>query len=162
MAHVHDAESTRVAIAGTPFLAPQSLTTERVAFYCRSVSSGMFSGQLLRFAGAGTAATATHYGTLILLVELGRMNPTLASVIGYGGSWIVNYTLNYRFTFRSARPHRETIGRFAGVAIVAILLNSVVMATATGIGIHYLIGQVVATALVFCWTFTAQRFWIFA
>ena len=138
------------------------MTTTRGAFYCRLVSTGVSPGQLLRFAGAGTAATATHYVTLILLVELGRMNPTLASVVGYGGSWIVNYTLNYRFTFRSARPHRETIGRFAGVAIVAVLLNSIVMATATGIGIHYLVGQVVATALVFCWTFTCQRFWIFA
>ena len=114
------------------------------------------------FAGAGTAATAMHYVALILLVELAGVNPTLASVIGYGCSWIVNYSLNYRFTFRSARPHRETIGRFAGVALVAVVLNSTVMATATAIGVHYLIGQVVATALVFCWTFTCQRFWIFA
>ena len=127
-----------------------------------TVSSGVSFGQVARFAGAGTAATATHYLILIVLVERGGSDPTGASVIGYVGSWIVNYTLNYRFTFRSVRPHRETLGRFATVAIVAILLNSAVMATATGIGIHYLVAQIVATVLVFCWTFTAQRFWIFA
>src|SRR5262249_46162173 len=108
------------------------------------------------------AATATQYLTLVLLVELGGLHPTLASVLGYGVSWIVNYSLNYRFTFKSSRPHGEAFSRFLGVGIVALLLNSAVMATATGIGLHYLLAQVIATALVFCWTFTCNRRWTFA
>ena len=123
---------------------------------------GIPPAQLLKFAGAGTAATATHYLTLVLLVELLRVNPILASVIGYGASWIVNYSLNYRFTFRSARPHHEAFRRFLSVGVVALLLNSAVMATATAIGIYYLLAQVIATGLVFCWTFTCNRLWTFA
>ena len=123
---------------------------------------GVPPGQLVRFAGAGTAATATHYVTLILLVELSGMNPTVASVIGYGASWVVNYSLNYRVTFKSARPHREALGRFVSVGIVALLLNSTVMATATAVGLYYLLAQVLATSLVFCWTFTCNRLWTFA
>ena len=123
---------------------------------------GVPPGQLVRFASAGTAATATHYLMLILLVELAGVNPTVASVIGYGVSWVVNYSLNRRFTFKSARPHREALGRFVSVGVMALLLNSTAMAIATAVGIHYLVAQVLATSLVFCWTFTCNRLWTFA
>ena len=35
-------------------------------------------------------------------------------------------------------------------------------ATATALGVHYLPAQVIATGLVFCWTFTCNRRWTFA
>jgi putative flippase GtrA len=103
-----------------------------------------------------------HYGLLIALVQIGSVPAVPASAAGaLLGAWI-NYAVNYRFTFRSKKRHRETALKFAAIAVVGLVLNTLFMWVGTEvIGAHYLISQIVTTALVLIWSFAGNRCWTF-
>ncbi|TSA19235.1 MAG: GtrA family protein [Betaproteobacteria bacterium] len=103
-----------------------------------------------------------HYGLLIALVQLAAVQPVPASAAGaLLGAWI-NYSLNYRYTFRSTRRHRESVLRFGIVAAIGLVLNTLFMWIGVDvIGVHYLLSQIVTTGLVLIWSFAGNRFWTF-
>jgi putative flippase GtrA len=75
---------------------------------------------------------------------------------------VISYLLNYRFTFRSTKQHREALSKFFVVAAVGFVLNGAIMAGLTGpAGLHYLPAQLVTTGVVLIWTFLCNRFWTF-
>ena len=118
--------------------------------------------QFVRFTGVGFVSAIGHYGLLIALVQGLGVEPVRASVAGaLLGAWI-NYALNYRYTFRSNKRHRESVTRFAVVAAVGLLLNTFFMWLGVDvIRAHYLLSQVATTALVLLWSFGANRCWTF-
>lgn len=119
--------------------------------------------QVLTFGGAGIAAAVVHYGTLIGLVETGAATPVPATLAGYLFGGIVSYTLNRRHTYRSARPHQEAGWRFAVVAAVGFLLTWLLMHLLVDDLSHpYLPAQLLTTALVLIWSFSAHKWWTFA
>ncbi len=110
----------------------------------------------------GATATFTTYLILIFLVEIGRMNVIGASVLGYVAGIAVNYKLNYGFTFRSERQHRIVIPKFIFVALVGLLLNTGLMFVGVNwFGVHYILAQLAAVAVVLVWSFTINRLWVF-
>ncbi len=118
--------------------------------------------QFLRFSGAGLASACGHYGLLITLVQFGGISPVPASAAGATLGAAINYSCNYRFTFRSTRDHSESVPRFLAVAAVGLLLNTLFMWVGVKIaGIHYLYSQVLTTGLVMIWSFFANRSWTF-
>ena len=120
------------------------------------------ASQFLRFATVGGIATAIQYLILIALVQGVNMNVVLASTIGFVLSAACNYSLNYRFTFRSSVKHRSAIFKFFVVAGVGLILNSFTMLIATEyLSMYYLLAQVLATGLVLLWNFTGNRLWTF-
>ena len=54
--------------------------------------------QMVRFGVVGVVATALHYGVYWLLHAVTDVN--LAYTIGYAVSFVANYLLSARFTFR--------------------------------------------------------------
>ncbi|MFA7269728.1 MAG: GtrA family protein [Sterolibacterium sp.] len=118
--------------------------------------------QFIRFAGVGLVSAIGHFGTLILLVQGFGMAAVPASAAGaLVGAWI-NYSLNYRYTFRSAKQHRETVVKFAVVAAVGLLLNTLFMWLGVELlDLHYLLSQLATTGLVVVWSFLANRYWTF-
>jgi putative flippase GtrA len=116
--------------------------------------------QFLAFATVGACGTVTHYATLIAGVSLGT-DPLVASALGWTFGAVVNYSLNYRFTFRSGLSHREAAPRFAVVAATGLVLNTLLMAVGLRLGLYYLVAQVVATGLVLCCNFLLSRVWAF-
>ena len=118
--------------------------------------------QFVSFTGVGFASAIGHYGLLIALVQIASVPAVPASAAGaLLGAWI-NYTLNYHFTFRSSKRHREAVLKFAAVATVGLVLNTVFMWVGVElIGAHYLLSQVVTTGLVLIWSFAGNRFWTF-
>ncbi len=118
--------------------------------------------QFLKFTGAGFVSAIGHYGLLIALVQIAAVPAVPASAAGaLLGAWI-NYGLNYRYTFRSTRQHRESVLRFAVVAAVGLVLNTLFMWVGVDlIGVHYLLSQVVTTGLVLIWSFACNRYWTF-
>jgi putative flippase GtrA len=118
--------------------------------------------QFARFAGVGFVSTIGHYGLLITLAQGLDWEPVRASAVGaLLGAWI-NYVLNYHYTFRSKRRHFESVTKFAVVAAVGLLLNTLFMWLGVNIiHAHYLLSQVITTALVLFWSFGANRYWIF-
>jgi len=118
--------------------------------------------QFASFTGVGAAATLLQYLVLVLLVHAVAMNPSLASATGYVAGAVLNYALNYRYTFRSTADHRTAVARFVIVASIGLTLNTIIMATLIdGFGLHYLVSQVLATGIVLVWNFAANRRWTF-
>lgn len=107
-------------------------------------------------------AAIAHFGALIALVEGGGIAPVIATLWGFLAGAGVSYVLNRRYTFRSDRPHRSAAPRFLAVAIGGFILNGLVMWVLNEHwGVQYLITQVIATAIVLFWTFSANRWWTF-
>lgn len=118
--------------------------------------------QFVNFTGVGFVSAIGHYGLLILLVQMARVPAVPASAAGALLGASINYALNYRFTFRSSKRHREAALKFAAVAIVGLLLNTLFMWVCIKlIEAHYLLSQLLTTALVLLWSFTASRCWTF-
>lgn len=114
------------------------------------------------YGAVGAVGTTIHYAVLVALVELLAAGAVLASSAGAVAGMLVNYVLNRRFTFASAKPHRAALPRFAMVATGGLCLNAVLMWIMTQpLGLHYLAGQAVATLLVYVLTYAANRAWTF-
>ena len=118
--------------------------------------------QFIRFFGVGMMSAVGHFGTLILLVQgLGAAAVPASAAGAVVGAWI-NYSLNYRYTFRSSKKHREAVLKFTVVAFIGLLLNTLFMWLGVEIfSMHYLLSQLVTTGLVFIWSFVANRWWTF-
>ena len=75
---------------------------------------------------------------------------------------LVNYVLNRRYTFRSGKGHREALTKFFVVAGAGLLLNGLIMwLFVDGLGLYYLLAQLLATGLVLVWNFAGNRCWTF-
>ena len=119
--------------------------------------------QFLRFALVGTAATVTTYVVLIAGVEGLHVNAVTASVVGYTLGIVVNYILNYRYTFGSEQHHHVVIPKFLTVMVIGMFINASVMyAGINWFGFHYMLAQLAAVVVVLMLSFTANRLWAFA
>lgn len=115
------------------------------------------------FVLVGGVATAAHYLLLVILVQVFRAEPTIASTAGFILGAIVNYVLNYRITFRSRRAHVSAVPRFVMVATAGMFLNGFFVAVGVHIvEIHYMLAQVISTALVLSWNFLVNKYWTFS
>jgi putative flippase GtrA len=120
------------------------------------------SRRLATFGIVGAVGTLAHYGTLILLVEIWTVQPVTATTFGFGLGALVNYLLNYRYTFNSTKAHNDSGPKFALIAIATGLLNTLMVYAGVDIlGFNYLLVQVVATATVFLLNFILNSIWTF-
>lgn len=117
--------------------------------------------QLLRFALVGVMGTLVHYIVLVLLVELAGFSALWATSCGALSGAVVNYFLNYRFTFASQNPHRAALPKFLVLAGLGLGLNALLMALLLNLGLFYLLAQPLATLLVLFVNFFANKYWTF-
>lgn len=135
-----------------PLAAPQKATRRVRALAERFIRFGLIGG----------LATAIQYAILVVLVRGIAADPVVASAAGFCVSAGMNYGLNYRFTFRSRKRHRETLAKFMTLAVIGLALNSMTMALAVRLlDVGYLLAQLFATALVLLWNFLGNEFWTF-
>ena len=119
--------------------------------------------QFLRFVLVRTAATITTYAVLIVGVEGLHIDAIAASVVGYVLGIMVNYILNYRFTFGSGQRHHVVIPKFLTVMVIGMFINAAVMYMGINwLGFHYMLAQLAAVGVVLMLSFTANRLWAFA
>lgn len=114
-----------------------------------------------RYAAVGAFATAAHYALLVLSVEAAGWPAWAASGLGAVVGAQVGYVANRHFTF----AHRGAIGpswlKFQSTAALGALLGMAIVAGGVGVGLHYLLAQMVATAISLLLTFTINRAWSF-
>lgn len=119
--------------------------------------------QFISFASAGAVGTAAHYSILLALVMAWKADAVMASALGFLAGLLVNYLLSHYWVFRSRKRHAETVFKYLAIAGVGLVLNTGLMHLAINeAGIHYLLAQIFATAVVLIWNFSGNRFWTFA
>jgi putative flippase GtrA len=120
------------------------------------------AGQFSRFVLVGLVCTGLQYLLLVAGVEWLRLNAVFASAVGYLVSAGLSYALNRRITFGSLAPHRRALLRFVVVMAMGLLLNSACMQLLHGaLQWHYVLAQLLATAMTTLWNFIAHRSWTF-
>ena len=103
-----------------------------------------------------------QYLVLTALVTWCRIEPWVASDVGFSLSAVYNYAMNRRFTFASRQSHLVAASRFALLVAAGVTTNTVIMKGLTQIGLYYLISQVVASAVVLILNFSLANYWVFA
>lgn len=123
--------------------------------------TGCYTNQFARFCLVGSVGTAVHYSALVAIVHLLGM-PMIGSIVGFVLGAMVNYVLNYRYTFKSVQRYPVTLAKFFTTACAGLILNTLVMGLLTGLlGVHYFVSQLLATAGVVLWNFTVNLRWTF-
>jgi len=118
--------------------------------------------QFLLFAGVGAIGTLGHYTILILLAQIWAVDPVFASSIGFIAGALINYILNYHFTFQSDRRHAEALTKFLIVATIGAGFNGTIMYIGVeNTNINYLVIQIFATCAVLLWNFVVNKLWTF-
>ena len=119
--------------------------------------------QFVLFGTMGAIGTGGHYLVLIVLVEALDVDPVVATTAGFVVGAVINYLLNYHITFNSSKSHLGAVTKFGVVAFVGAVLNAGIMRFAHGVlGVHYLVAQVAATAIVLVLNFVLNKVWTFA
>lgn len=118
--------------------------------------------EMLHYLWVGFLATASQYILLILCVEVFHSSAVLGSSLGYLLGGIVNYVLNRKHTFVSQKKHHRAIAQFIIVFIIAFFMNGALLqALQTFLKLHYIPAQILTTALVLGWNYSAHKFWTF-
>jgi putative flippase GtrA len=123
----------------------------------------LMSRRLVSFIGVGAVATLVQYCILVFSVEILGLRPFLGSSVGFAVSAVLNYWLNYHFTFRSQNSHVGAVSRFALVALAGLVLNALAMVLLGRVqGLPYVAAQIIATVIVLAWNFLGNSLWTFA
>lgn len=117
----------------------------------------------MRYLISGGVAATTHFTILIFLVELFGANPTLASSIGFCVAGVVNYTLQYHWTFEISEAHRTVFTRYVAVTATTLGINTALFWTLNDrLGLPYLVAQIMVTGFVVLINFTINQRYTFA
>ena len=120
------------------------------------------SRHLVRFAAVGACGTAIQYLMLWSGVNYLALPAAIASGIGFALGSVINYTLNYFFTFGSKKSHVEAAAKYYTIVGVGFCLNLALMTLFVHHWHwHYLLSQVLTTGLCFFWNFSGSRLWAF-
>jgi putative flippase GtrA len=126
------------------------------------MNSGVFR-QFILFVGVGAIGTSAQYVILIFLVEVLVANAILASTLGFMAGALINYYLNYKYTFSSKKLHIEAASKFFTVALIGAGSNSVIMSAGIELWrLNYILAQIIATGAVLVQNFVLNKYWAFA
>lgn len=84
-------------------------------------------GEGLRFGLVGLLATGVHLAVGLLLLAAGA-HPLLANALGFATALSVSLIGHHWFTFASVAPFVRTAPRYALIAVLGFLFNSLVLA----------------------------------
>jgi len=114
------------------------------------------------YIGAGGVSTASHYAVTIAGVEIVHVEPLVASIAGFAVGASVKYWLNYSVAFRSNARHTLAVGRYAVTLALMMGANAAIFAALQGgLGLHYLVAQVLTTILLIPPGYVIHRHWVF-
>lgn len=115
-----------------------------------------------KFAGVGVVGTLAHYITLIIAVQVLQLSAVVGSSFGAVIGALVNYFLNYRYTFNSSKKHHVAMSQFFMIAGIGFIINGLLIALLTEkYSIHYLMAQIITTGILLIWNFLGNQFWTF-
>jgi putative flippase GtrA len=114
------------------------------------------------YIGSGFLAVAGHYAVTIAAVEGLAAPPLAASAAGFCVGAVIKYLCNYFLAFRSDARHATALARFAVMLGVMFGLNALCFASLQqGLGLHYLVAQLLTTGLLIPPGYVLSRRWVF-
>lgn len=117
---------------------------------------------VLRFLLVGVTVTALDFAVLTLLHGVLQWDVVLSAVIAFLAAFVVNFTLNRRWTFDATDGvgSRQLL-RFT----ILVAANTVVTAVGIGVltrtGLHYLVAKVFLTGVIVVANYVIMRRWVF-
>ena len=121
-------------------------------------------GQLLRYGVVGGIAFLVDYGSLWALTEWCGLHYMWSAAIAFVLGLTCNYLLSTLWVFGESKirsPWAEFLA-FAVIGVVGLGLNELIMYLCQDVlSIHYMIGKIISTVIVFFWNFLARRFLLF-
>jgi putative flippase GtrA len=118
--------------------------------------------RMARYGVAGALATASHYVTMVALVWAWDGRELLATSAGFVVGAFVKYPLNYWMVFTSRERHRIAVPRFVASLAASFFANGALFALFRHLlDTHYLVPQVLTTAIIIVGNYLVARFWVF-
>lgn len=118
--------------------------------------------QFIYYTGIGAIGTTAHFLVLYCLVEFLDVDPIGGSTVGFFAGAIVNYLLNYNYTFHSSAKIFPSFVRFFSVALLGAMINIAIMKFLIyTVSLHYFMSQIFATAIIVVITFLINKAWTF-
>ena len=119
--------------------------------------------RFLRYCVAGGVAAALHFLVLISLVEGFDIQPIKATTVGFCLAVVLNYYMQYYWTFSASGPHAAKILLFSLIAVIALAINTGIFWFCNIIAdLPYLLSQIVATGTVVLVNFLLNRRYVFS
>lgn len=129
----------------------------------RLLKKEVLESSLFKYLISGGTAAIIHYAILIGLVEIYRVNPFLATFIGLTVATVVNYPLQYYWTFTALTPHSVAFPKYVLVTSIAYGVNLLTFwILEEAIGINYIIAQMIATGVALVINFVVNSRYTFA
>ena len=122
------------------------------------------SGQLFRYGIVGGIAFVVDYGTLWFLTDVCHVHYLVSAGIAFVLGLVCNYLLSTRYVFGESRlqSHWAEFSVFLIIGVVGLALNELILYVCQDLlGVHYMLGKIVSTVIVFFWNFLARRFLLF-
>ena len=122
----------------------------------------MLDKTLIRYFLVGCVSTLTHYVVSAGLYFYFNMSVVLATIIGFGSSWVVAYHCNYHFTFKANSDHKKSMFSYLVVTLIGFLLNiSIMYVGVEQYSIDYTVTFFFMSILVFMNNYFLSKAWVF-
>ena len=123
----------------------------------------IYQHPVFRYLVSGSLAALVLFTVLTLMVEILGTPPWVASPVAFVIGALVNYTLQYHWTFQAEGSHRVMFTRFMLVTLATMSLNTALFWVFTVImAIHYLISQALAIGLIIGVNYAINKHYTFA
>lgn len=129
----------------------------------RSPTQWLLEHHVFRYLVSGGTGAVIHFSILTALVAWLDVNPVVSTTIGFIIGSMVNYLLQYHWTFSADGPHHVMLTRYAVVTSATMLLNGQLFWLLTSqVGMHYLIAQFIVTGIIVAVNFLINKHYTFA
>jgi putative flippase GtrA len=113
---------------------------------------------------SAVASTGVDFGTMIAVVELGRMEPVPATAVGALAGAITNFVINRHFTYRAVGVAiRRQLWKYVLVAATSLVWNTAgEYLFHEVLDLQYMAARVITAAIVSnAWNYPLSRFFVF-
>jgi putative flippase GtrA len=118
--------------------------------------------QLFRFGIVGLAASAVHFGIVVLLVQNWTMQPLVANIFGFAGGLQISYWGHRMWTFNDTSTlHRVALPRLLVVQIISLLANETLFYIFLSLNLPYPVALLVVLTTLPIFTFVSSKLWVF-
>lgn len=119
-------------------------------------------GRIIRFLTVGASGTTLDLVLFAALKQVFGWATLPANVVSFSAGILNNFTWNRLWTFADARTKRAYVQflQFTVVSLGGLILNTllvVLLEPRSGVAI----AKILATGVVVCWNFCANRYWTF-